>query len=141
MDQYQQQYEQQQTVPLYVKKDETGVLAIERCAYLKFRGKPPVIENIFPWTPALAQRYNEFEPLKGPPPKVELRNRRTDEDLAASGPRMALLLEAIEMLDPKKDYGEQGKPKIEALRKLVDDNVTLGERDSAFTLFLSRKNR
>ena len=126
--------------PSYVvRAPGTGVPMIEKCQYLKFKGKDPVIENIFPWTQALAERIDEFEPLRGAPPKVDLRNRRADEDEAASGPRMALLIEAMGMLDPKKDFTELGQPKIESLRKLVDDDVTLGERNSAFALYTSRK--
>lgn len=127
------------TYPPYIVLNERGVMAIQQCAYLKFKGKPPG-EGVYAWTKALSERIDEFEPLKGAPPKVDLRNRRADEGDAAAEPRMAILIEAIEMLDREKDFVD-GKPKIEALRKLVDDDVTLSERNSAFALFQSSKKR
>jgi len=130
------------TYPAYIAVNERGVPAIIQCPLLKFKGSTGKnINEIFAWTKALSERVEEFEPLKTPPPKVDLKNRRTDEDEAAAGPRMALLIEAMEMLDPKKDFTDLGQPKIESLRKLVDEDVTLGERNSAFALFQSRKKR
>ena len=129
-------------LPPYVALNKRGVPAIIQCPLLKFKGRSGKdINDLFPWTEALSERIEEFEPLKGPPPKVDLSNRRSDEEDAASGPRMAVLIEAMELLDPKKDYTDLGQPKIESLRKLVDENVTLGERNSAFALFQSRKKR
>lgn len=136
------QEEDTKPLPAHLEMNERGVPSVIKCAYLKFKGRTGKDPNdIFPWTKALAERVEEFEPLKGPPPKVDLRNRRADEEVAAGSPRMAVLLEALEMLDRKKDYTELGQPKIESLRKLVDDDVTLSERNAAFALFQSRTGR
>ncbi len=45
------------------------------------------------------------------------------------------IVEVIAELDPKKDFGKNSKPNVDAIETLLDVNITAEQRDKAWELF------
>ena len=63
--------------------------------------------------------------------KTQAVNKQSSE---LSAGRLVKYLQAIDSLDPdnKDDYTESGKPEVNALKQLVDGDVSASERDEAW---------
>lgn len=109
---------------------------IPECAYLKRKGATVnSVDDLLAWSPFLAEYPDKYEPFVGKVPAVDLRNRKEAQEAIRSQERISLILEGMEVLDPDKDFTPQGLPSIEALRRIVDENVTLDERNQAWILY------
>ena len=117
---------------------------IPETAYLIRKGESPAADrsNIFPWTPQLAQRPNEFEPYRAPQlPHIEAPEGEKEPEINTNEARLVLISEAIDQLeDDEWTDGGKGPPKIEALSSLLSLDVTKDERDIAWIEWKKRKN-
>ena len=50
-------------------------------------------------------------------------------------PTIEDIVDAIEALDPAKDFGKNGKPNVDAIEDLLDANITAAQRDEAWERF------
>lgn len=100
---------------------------IPKCDLVVRRGEAPAkdFSNVFNWTPELAKRPLEFEPLEvGPTPKDG------DPDVAAM--RRVQLIDDIKNLLPE-DFTAAGPPRMETIRaKSKLENLTFEEVRSAW---------
>ena len=53
-----------------------------------------------------------------------------------TGPSIDDVIEVIEMLDPKKDYGKSGKPNVDAIETVLEANISAELRDQAWEQIL-----
>lgn len=120
-------------------------MPIPPCKYVVRKGQQPNGTNVLAYDPIHMGQKSDFdtdwEPLKGVPPKPDLRLREAEEVQAATTPRMANILEALEAFEKDKDFTPQGMPKIEILRRVVSDDITLDERNEAWRIFNKLKGR
>ena len=53
-----------------------------------------------------------------------------------TGPSLEDIIEVIEMLDPKKDYGKSGKPNVDAIETVLEADISAELRDQAWEQIL-----
>ena len=58
------------------------------------------------------------------------------ETATNTGPSIDDVIEVIEMLDPKKDYGKSGKPNVDAIETVLEANISADLRDQAWEQIL-----
>ncbi len=52
-----------------------------------------------------------------------------------TGPSLEDIIEAIEMLDPEKDFTKDGSPKVDVIESLLEENISADMRDKAWEQF------
>lgn len=60
----------------------------------------------------------------------------TSETVTNTEPSIDDVIEVIEMLDPKKDYGKSGKPNVDAIETVLEANISAELRDQAWEQIL-----
>lgn len=123
-------------------------IVIPPCQYLIKKGeKPhPGRANIFVYTPALARRVEEFEPFIGPlPPLTEKqldsgKKPQLNEEQVQLRLRKLSIINAMDQLSDD-EFTAAGLPKLDALKKLTEFDITSSERDYAWARHKRNKNR
>ena len=65
-----------------------------------------------------------------------LSGKDSSETETNTGPSIDDVIEVIEMLDPKKDYGKSGKPNVDAIETVLEANISAELRDQAWEQIL-----
>lgn len=60
----------------------------------------------------------------------------SSETATNTGPSIDDVIEVIEMLDPKKDYGKSGKPNVDAIETVLEADISAELRDQAWEQIL-----